>query len=376
MPSPSIEPQAPSVSARVIRALVIIGIWSVPAMTSVAQEYLYSKFAGHPMTLGHAFLAEAPAWYVWALLTPVIFGLVERRPLTWPPSLRALWPHVALLVVGTLAHSAVYVTVNRALQPPTRTWLRAFVQSTLGWFSVTTLAYAGVAGVALWIVASRRAREREVQAAALAAELARAQLGALRAQLHPHFLFNTLNTISVLVREQDTDTAVGLLAQLSDILRQVLRQDAAQEVPLRDEIAFLRQYLGIEQVRFQDRLTVSWMIDDRALGVRVPSLILQPLVENALKHGIASRPEAGCITIGAAVDDGRVRLWVADDGAGLNGTVSGGVGLANTRARLAQHYGSRATLELATNTDTDTDTNADTDPAKRRTVALIELPRS
>jgi two-component system, LytTR family, sensor kinase len=356
MPLPAIEPQAPSVSARVVRPLVIIGIWSVPAMTSVAQEYLYSKFAGHPMTLGHAFLAEAPAWYVWALLTPVIFRLVERRPLTWPPSLRTLWPHVALLVVGTLAHSAVYVTVNRALQPPTRTWLRAFVQSTLGWFSVTTLAYAGVAGVALWIVASRRAREREVQAAALAAELARAQLGALRAQLHPHFLFNTLNTISVL----------GLLAQLSDILRQVLRQDAAQEVPFRDEIAFLRQYLGIEQVRFQDRLTVSWMIDDRALGVRVPSLILQPLVENALKHGIASRPEAGCITIGATVDDGRVRLWVADDGAGLNGTVGGGVGLANTRARLAQHYGSRATLELT----------ADTDPATRRTVALIELPRS
>ena len=99
-------------------------------------------------------------------------------------------------------------------------------------------------------------------------------------------------------------------------------------------------------------------------------MILQPLVENALKHGIASRPEAGCITIGAAVDDGRVRLWVADDGAGLNGTVGGGVGLANTRARLAQHYGSRATLELATETD------ADTDPATRRTVALIELPRS
>jgi two-component system, LytTR family, sensor kinase len=348
----------------VFRPLVIIGIWTVPAMISVAQEYLYSKMAGRPMTLWVAFAGQAPAWYVWALLTPAVIHLVERRPLTWPPALRALWPHLVLLVAGTLAHSAIYVTVNRWLTPVPRSWMRSFVQDTLGWFSVTTLAYAGIAGVALWVHAARQAREREVQAAALAAELARAQLGALRAQLHPHFLFNTLNTIAVLVREQDTDTAVGLLAQLSDILRQVLRQDVGHEVPLREEIAFLRQYLGIEQVRFQDRLTVAWTIDDRALDVTVPSLILQPLVENALRHGIAPRPEAGCITIGAAVDDTRVRLWVADSGAALNGGGAGGVGLANTRARLAQHYGSAASLTLAMHAD-----------GGGQTVALIELPR-
>ena len=349
----------------------MIGIWTVPATMSVAQEYLYSKMAGHPMTLGHAIAAEAPGWYVWVFVTPLVVWLVDRRPLTWPPALRALWPHLALLVAGTLAQSAVYVTVNRqiATTPLTRTWMRSFEQSTIGWFSVTIMAYAAVAGVALWVAASRRARERETHAAALAAELARAQLSALRAQLHPHFLFNTLNTIAVLVREQDTDTAVGLLAQLSDILRQVLRQDTVHIVPLRHEVAFLRQYLGIEQVRFQDRLSVEWAIDDAVLDVAVPSLILQPLVENALRHGIARRPEAGQITIGATVDDSRVRLWVADDGPGLSPSPdsngNGGVGLTNTRARLAQHYGAAARLTLAT---------TPRPGGTAHTVATIELP--
>jgi two-component system, LytTR family, sensor kinase len=331
---------------------------------SAAQEYLYSRMAGHPMPLWTAVLGEGTPWYVWVLLTPAIVWLVERRPLAWPPAIGALVPHVGLLTVGTLAQSAVYVSVQRWLTPVPRTWLRSFEQSTLGWFSVTIMAYAGAAGVAMWVVASRRARERELQAAALSAELARAQLGALRAQLHPHFLFNTLNTIAILVREQDTETAVGLLAQLSDILRQVLRQDAVHEVPLSHEIAFLRQYLGIEQVRFQDRLTVDWAVDAAVCDVAVPSLILQPLVENALRHGIARQPEAGRITVGAAAENGRVRLWVADNGAGImaDGRHGGaGVGLANTRARLAQHYGPDARLTLVR--------------ARDETVATIELPR-
>jgi two-component system, LytTR family, sensor kinase len=348
------SPQSP-------RLLALVGIWTVPAVLSIAQEYLYSRLTGHPMPLWRAAVSEAPHWYVWVLVTPLIVRLVERWPLTWPPVAGALWRHLGLLLLATMAHGAVYVTVQRALTPVPRTWLQSFAQSTLGWLSVTTLAYATVVGVTMWVLASRRAREREVQAVALAAELAQAQLGALRAQLHPHFLFNTLNTIAILVREQDTDTAVGLLAQLSDILRQVLRQDAAHEVPLSQEIGFLRQYLGIEQVRFQDRLTVSWAVDEAALGAAVPSLILQPLVENALRHGIASRQEAGRVTIGAAVDDGKVRLWVADDGAGLAMGVPSGVGLANTRARLAQHYGLAGRLTLARQ--------------GAETVATIEVPR-
>jgi two-component system, LytTR family, sensor kinase len=351
---------------RVHRLLAVIGIWTVPAVMSVAQEYLYSRTAGHPMALWRAFAGQAPAWYVWVPLTPLIVRLVERRPLTWPPALRTLGSHLVLLVAGTMAHSAVYVTVERALGPVPRPWIQSFALATLGWLSVTTVAYAAIVGVAMWIVASRRARERELQAAALSAELARAQLSALRAQLHPHFLFNTLNTIAILVREQDTATAVGLLAQLSDILREVLRHDAMHEVPLSHEINFLRQYLGIEQVRFQDRLSVEWAIDDGARTAIVPSLILQPLVENALRHGIAPRPGAGRVTIGAVVDDGHVRLWVADDGAGLGPAASaasaaGGVGLANTRARLAQHYGAAARLTLS--------------DAGGETVATIVLPR-
>jgi two-component system LytT family sensor kinase len=349
-----------------LRPLALVGIWSVPATLSVAQEYLYSRMAGHPITLLRDIGTEAPAWYAWVLVTPAIVWLVNRRPLSWPPTARVLWPHLALLIAGTVFYCAIYVTANRALAvaPPTHSWLQSLAQSTLGWFSVTILCYTAVAGVALWAIAARRARERELQAAALAAELARAQLDALRAQLHPHFLFNTLNTIAILVREQDTDTAVGLLAQLSDILRQVLRQDTTHEVPLRSEIAFLTQYLGIEQVRFQDRLSVEWAIDDNALDVPVPSLILQPLVENALRHGIARRPESGRVTIGATLADARLTLWVADDGPGPPTSAApraegAGLGLTNTRARLARHYGDAARLTLAAN---------------GTTVATIELP--
>jgi LytS/YehU family sensor histidine kinase len=195
------------------------------------------------------------------------------------------------------------------------------------------------------------AKEREAQAARLAAQVAESRLGALRMQLHPHFLFNSLNAITVLVRDKDTATASRMLDLLSDVLRQVLKNDQAHEVSLAGELAFLERYLAIEQIRFSDRLQVRFSVDDALSDAAVPVFILQPLVENALRHGIAKRADGGVVEISAHRAGDSLILTVADNGRGLNRgsgehTTGNGLGLANIRERLTTLYGNTARLEL------------------------------
>ena len=194
--------------------------------------------------------------------------------------------------------------------------------------------------------------ERSVRAESLAHQ---ARLQALRYQLNPHFLFNTLNAISTLVTDRRNADATKMIARLSDFLRLTLDAPDAEEVTLADEIEYARRYLEIEQVRFGNRLVVSFDVDERAWSARVPALLLQPLVENAIRHAVAPRPEGGHVTIGARVAGREVWLWVADDGPGINeggnGVASGnGIGLANTRERLHELYGPahRFTLDNGT----------------------------
>jgi LytS/YehU family sensor histidine kinase len=175
--------------------------------------------------------------------------------------------------------------------------------------------------------------------------LAQAELQNLKMQLHPHFLFNTLHAISVLMQE-DVTAANRMLVRLSELLRLTLENAGTQETALRQELEFLRLYLEIEQTRFQDRLAVKIEVDPAALDARVPSLILQPLVENALRHGIARNPGAGVIEIRAHRESELLRLEVRDNGPGLRAEVEEGVGLSNTRARLAQLYGGAARFEI------------------------------
>lgn len=199
----------------------------------------------------------------------------------------------------------------------------------------------------------RKYRERELKAAQLETELAQAQLDALRTQLNPHFLFNTLNSISVLMK-RDVEAADRMLLQLSGLLRLALSKNEAHEIPLRQELEFLERYLKIEQTRFRDRLTVRMEIDPAAMPALVPQLIFQPLVENAIKHGIADREADGLIEIRADRRNGQVCLQVRDNEPGLNGSVEGlsaGVGLSNTRARLDHLYGADGRLELSNAAD-------------------------
>ncbi len=209
--------------------------------------------------------------------------------------------------------------------------------------------YWGVLWVGYAVDYYRRFKEEEIHASGLETQLAQAQLQALKMQLHPHFLFNTLNAVSTLVRTNKNEAATDMIAGLSDLLRLTLESSGAQEVTLKQELEFLERYLEIEQIRFGDRLRVRMDIEPGTLHARVPNLLLQPLVENAIRHGIAPRAEAGLIEIRAVREDDILRLHVRDDGPGLpeGDRVHNGVGLSNTIARLERLYGSAQRVTLA-----------------------------
>jgi two-component system, LytTR family, sensor kinase len=208
------------------------------------------------------------------------------------------------------------------------------------------LLYFVIVGIVLGAGAYRALRDREVDAARLQTQLAEAETAALRAQLQPHFLFNILNAISAVVPE-DPVMAQRLIARLGDLLRLSIEQHRAQQSSLAEELEFTDVYLAIEEVRLGKRLRIERRIAPEALDVSVPSLLLQPLVENAVRHGLSPLVEGGTLTIEAVLDESSLHLTVADNGKGSEGA-DDGIGLGNTRARLRQLYGDRQSLSLAT----------------------------
>jgi LytS/YehU family sensor histidine kinase len=231
-------------------------------------------------------------------------------------------------------------------RPPQESLLlyyHTWILTSLPW---SVFLYFTVLGCTYAFTYYREAREREEQQARLAAQLAEARLGALRMQLNPHFLFNSLNAITVLVRDQNTRDASRMLELLSGVLRQVLQSEKRQEISLDEELCFIEKYLAIEQVRFSDRLQVSWSIDPNLRDVLVPEFILQPLVENAVRHGVAKRSEAGLIEITGLESDDEIVLSVRDHGPGYVAASDEGVGLVNTRARLETLFGEAGRLEV------------------------------
>ncbi len=313
-----------------LRWPVVLAIWTVPALLSVFETEMFAAQNGQSIALWRVLVSEVPPWYVWAALTPVIVRLGKRWPLHRRPNPANIGVHlVAGLLAGTL-----YAVVSASLSELAGRARQPLGLSILDWWlsglPLIMLSYFGVLGISYALV--------------FRDELAVAQLGALRAQLQPHFLFNTLNAITALVRDQDTKGAIATLARLCDLLRAVLTADAAHEVALADEIAFIEQYLGIMEVRYSDRLRVHWNVPADLRTARVPTFVLQPLVENAIRHGIAKRTDAGRIEIAARRSGDRLVLTVADDGPGPNGA-GDGMGLANTRERLERLYGD-ATVAL------------------------------
>ena len=314
----------------------------VPAVLDALQTYLQAVLSGDPVRWQDP-VFQGMEWLFLGALTPITYSLGRRFPLrreTWP---RALAVHLA----GAFALCFGWATLGVALghllgRYPAGNYV-GWILTSIPW---SVFMYFTVLGCVYAFTYFIEAREREADASRLAAQLAEARLGALRMQLHPHFLFNSLNAITVLVREQNTAAASRMLELLGDVLHRVLRSDQPHEVPLSEELAFLERYLAIEQVRFSDRLRVSWSIDERARTALVPGFVLQPIVENAVKHGVAKRADAGRIEITARLVADRLELVVEDDGLGIGAELVEGVGLSNTRERLRTLYGDGAEMRI------------------------------
>ena len=327
--------------------------WALYWLLNAAQVRLSSSYSrAMPMPWGSALLMQYPLAAVWALATPGILWLGQRFPLERRRLALSVPVHVLASVVIVFALDLLYAwhTASFVDYPVVRPIFRRALQLFEVWFIADGLLYWFVLTIGYVVQHQRSLRERELAAAELQTQLARADLQALKMQLHPHFLFNALHTIGSLVRTGDRDTAVKVVAGLGDLLRRMLDDGSQQEVPLRQEIDFIRNYLAIEQVRFRDRLRVAINVDDAALDARVPHLILQPLVENAIRHGIGPHASAGLLTVSARRSGDRVHLLVRDDGPGIgNGNGAEprpGIGLANTRERLTRLYGRHYGLEV------------------------------
>jgi two-component system LytT family sensor kinase len=332
---------------------LIFAVWLVPAMLSAFDNYMQSQLRNEPPQWRWVIFAGVD-WLLYAVLTPGVFRLSRRFPL----QREEVASRVALHIAGALGMCVAWATLGQFLRmaifpPPPDFTAMKFWLALEGWIFTTlpfgTGIYFALVGIEHALAFMAQARERETQAVRLTAQLAEARLGALRMQLNPHFLFNSLNAITVLVRDQNTAAASRMLELLSDVLRLVLRADGSNETPLATELDFLERYLAIEQVRFSDRLGPRLDVDAPLRRAAVPHFILQPLVENALRHGIARRADAGLLEVTAKRDGDTLVLTVRDDGPGLAsaGPSVTGVGLANTRARLAALYGGRASLEIA-----------------------------
>jgi len=335
---------------------VITGAWILLGVIYVIPIYLEVRAEGMAHSFVRVFAWGILSWLVWAPLTPAIIGLARRFPLVGGPWKTGLAVHIPAFLLFSALHSAAAVAIVLTIQPwdnmgssPTAFWPR-FVARFKGSLGADLLIYGGVVGVCYAVDYYRKYREREFVAAQLETQLAQAQLDSLRMQLHPHFLFNTLNGIVGLVRDNNNQAAVTMLVGLSDLLRHALEHSDRQEIELKEELNFIKLYLSIQQMRFSDRLHVDFDIDPATMHALVPNLLLQPLLENALKHGIGRSAEAGSIKITATKYDGRLSITVTDKGAGLPNNwqlkTSSGIGLANTIARLQQLYGENYRFDI------------------------------
>jgi len=306
-----------------------------------SQTVLLNLSAGIQFKWWRVFLPAVFAWTTWAALAPLVFFVARRFRFDRP--WRDAFVHVLVAAALTTVHVfAEYVLLGRFGFPARRLAFRSFALYQVHADLVTYAVLVGAWHARDWYA---RFRDRELRAAQLESRLAQARLEGLRMQLQPHFLFNTLHSISALMH-RDVEAADRMLTRLSDLLRLTLESAATPEVPLSRELDFLDAYLEIQQTRFEDRLTVVRDVDPDALDALVPNLLLQPLVENAIRHGVAHRASGGRVEISARRENGRITLSVRDDGPGLVPGARQGVGISNTRARLEHLYGDAQSLAL------------------------------
>ncbi|MBC7365277.1 MAG: sensor histidine kinase [Undibacterium sp.] len=336
------------------KAAVIAGGWAFLGFMLSLEFYLNAR-AGMKE-------AHVDFWYVaipqfgrtamWASLAPLILLLREKMPLNYGRWAGGVTFHL-LLSFTVMAVYYLGRMYSYDLCWPEERFERGYWQTALKGFygrNIIDMAYYwAVLAFGYSLEIYQKYKNEELRSAQLEARLIETELKALREQLRPHFLFNTMNTIAVLVREQKNDAAVTLIARLSTLLRMSLDPNRAPEVTLREELDFLERYVEIQKVRFSDRLEVNIAIEPAALPARIPNLLLQPIVENAILHGIAPKTTPGRVDVLAHVAGDILHIEVRDDGMGLPAARAGqpGIGLANTRARLEKIYGARHRLTLS-----------------------------
>jgi len=344
------------VSRRTI-LLIFLGA-TVLGFFSAIQAYNYvSLFSEKPQPIQVLLGLNMSYWYAWAILAPFVLWLARSyrfERLTWA---RALVVHVPAVFVVTFVH-AMLIGAGRVLT------MQLFAGQQVDWwlgvrerfflyFDWEMMTYWAIIAVSHAFDYYRESQDRALTTAQLQTRLAEARLQALQRQLHPHFLFNTLHTISALMH-RDIDAADSMLARLSDLLRLTLDRVGSQMVPLKDELDFINKYLEIERTRFGDRLHTTFVIEPDALSASVPNFLLQPLVENALRHGIGPKVGGGRVEIRAHHNGEWLQLVVQDDGYGVPpdrlDAFNTGVGLRNTRSRLEHLYPGNHTFEFQTPT--------------------------
>jgi two-component system LytT family sensor kinase len=342
-----IRRERPNPGTRTLFAILAAGL-VVPALIIATPLYVGYRFRGLPVSFAAVLIIQLCHWELWALAGPFVWSLERRWPLL-PPRRRSSFvrhvaaaPMVATAVLGL--NLLAYHTLIRL--PIVSAWFAGLDRSlaltamiyVVSYFHVELLLYGGIVAAAHASRATALLRAREHDALRLEAELTGARLTALRTQLQPHFLFNTLHTIGSLVLQRQNERAVELLAELGELLRSTLAHRDTDLAPLRDEMAYLRRYLKIEEARFGDRLRIEWNVDPVVMEASIPPFILQPVVENAFRHGISRRADDSILSITATMEDGLLRVTIYNDGPPLSETFSldegRGYGLRNVRERL------------------------------------------
>jgi two-component system, LytTR family, sensor kinase len=336
------------------RWIWIASLWLAFGLVDATQTVFVMRSEGMHHAWGILFFTSVFSWLPWALATPLVMGLGRRFPPVRPGSIVMWLSHLAACAVIGLTFSAWTSGLDFLLNPYAyasrphtfvQLWFNSFYNGILS----SLLLYAVVLAVNYVLESKARLAHQQTETARLNEQLSKAQLDALRRQIEPHFLFNTLNAVTGLVREGRNETAVSMIAELSDFMRRVLSDSNRQEVPLGEEMEFAQRYLEIQKARFAERLQLSVDVPSELLLAQVPALILQPIVENAVKHGIAKRAQGGKIHIAAFRSNGALTLSVYNDGPGLPANweaAPSGIGISNMRTRLHSLYGDACALQL------------------------------
>jgi signal transduction histidine kinase len=344
---------APPKLVRGVRWPLVFAVATALGLFSSTLAWQFTRWLARPdISFQQLAILNYAYWYLWALMTPAIVRLSQRFRFERGGLLRACAVHLPAVAAAAFLHIAAMQGVQwwtAVLEGRRFAWWTEVQKAALLYFDWEMVTYWAIVGLSHALLYYRESRGRAVRAAQLEIKLAEAQLITLQQQLHPHFLFNTLHAISTLMH-RDVDAADRMLTRLSDLLRITLENLGQLEVPLKVELDFLGKYLQIEQTRFADRLSVRFDVQPEALDIPVPSLLLQPLVENAIKHGVAKKAGAGHIDISARRDGDKLLIEVRDDGVGLTEdgltALQKGIGVSTTRARLQHLFGADFRFEF------------------------------